>query len=67
MKDTFLDVFLMALFGGGGIAIMLVAWLQPMSLLEQILTTTIAIIGLLWVVKRTISLVLARVKAKQTR
>jgi len=67
MKDTFLDVFLMVLFGVGGISILLVAWLQPMPLVERILATSIASVGLLWVVIRTVLLVLARVNVRQPR
>ena len=67
MRDNFLDVFLMVLFGIGGISILIVAWLQPMSLLERIITTFIASIGLLWVGIRAVSLVLARVNTRQLR
>jgi len=67
MKDTFLNVFLMVLFGAGGITILLVAWLQPVPLVEIILTTSVASIGILWVVIRAVSLVLARVKVRQPR
>ena len=64
MRDTFLDVFLMLLFGLGGIIILLVEWLQPMPLLERILATSIALIGLLWTGIRAVILVLARVNAR---
>ena len=67
MKATFLDAFLMALFGVGGICILLVAWLQPMPLVERIPATSIASAGLLWVVIRTVLLVLARVNVRQPR
>jgi len=67
MRDTFLDAFLMALFGMEGISIMLVVWLQPMPLVERILATSIASVGLLWVVIRTVLLVLARVNVRQPR
>jgi len=67
MRDTFLYVFLMVLFGVGGIGILLAVWLQPMPLLERILATSIASVGLLWVGIRAVSLVLARVNARQPR
>ena len=57
MRDKSLDILLMALFGASGIAILLLAWLQPMADSERILTTLIGSVGLL----------LASIKAKQAK
>ena len=57
MRDKSLDILLMALFGTSGIAILLLAWLQPMADSERILTTLIGSVGLL----------LASIKAKQVK
>ena len=57
MRDKSLDILLMALFGTSGIAILLLAWLQPMADSERILTTLIGSVGLL----------LAAIKAKQVK
>lgn len=63
MNDKSLGIFLMALFGIGGITILIVAWAQPMPVLERVLTTSIGLIGPFWVLSRAPSLrsVLARV------
>jgi len=57
MRDKSLDILLMAIFGTSGIAILLLAWLQPMVDSERILTTLIGSVGLL----------LASIKAKQAK
>ena len=57
MRDKSLDILLMALFGTSGIAILLLAWLQPMVDSERILTTLIGSAGLL----------LASIKVKQVK
>ena len=49
MKDKGLVVFLMLLFGMGGIAILLLAWTTTMSLPERILATCFGLVGLVWV------------------
>ena len=49
MRDKSLDIFLMVLFGIGGITILVLAWLQPMPLTDRILTTFVGSIGLVWV------------------
>ena len=56
MGDKSLGIFLMVLFGMGGITILIIAWVQPMSLPERIVTTSIGSIGPFWVLGRTISL-----------
>jgi len=56
MSDKSLDIFLMVLFGIGGITVLIVAWAQPMSVPERILTIAIGSIGLLWVLGRALSL-----------
>ena len=55
MKDKSLDMFLIVLFGLGGIAILALAWLQPMYLPEKLLTIAIGSIGLFWVIFRVLS------------
>ena len=52
VKDKSLDIILMALFGIGGIAILIIAWMQPMLTSERILNTFIGSIGILWVLIR---------------
>jgi hypothetical protein len=54
MKDKSLDIFLMVIFGIGGIAILIMAWAQPMSLAERILTISVGSIGLVWVLVRAL-------------
>lgn len=56
MKDKSLEVSLRLLFGMGGMIIVIVAWLQPMSVVERILTTSIGSIGPLWVLARALPL-----------
>ncbi len=54
MIDKTLDIFLIVLFGAGGMAILIMAWIQPMSLSERILSTSIGAIGLVWVLLRAL-------------
>lgn len=56
MTDKSLDIFLMVLFGLGGLAILTLAWVQPMPTSERILATVIGSIGLVWVFFRALSL-----------
>ena len=56
MGDKSLDIFLMLVFGIGGITILVVAWAQPMSALERALTASIGSIGLFWVLVKAIPL-----------
>ena len=61
-RDKSLDIFLMVLFGMGGIAVLTLAWTQPMPLPEKVLATSIGVIGLFWVLIRALSLVIMRAK-----
>lgn len=54
MIDKTLDIFLIVLFGAGGMTILIMAWMQPMSLSERILSTSIGAIGLIWVLLRAL-------------
>ncbi len=54
IRDKSLDIFLMVLFGMGGITILILAWAQPMLLPERILTTSVGSMGLLWVFVRAL-------------
>jgi hypothetical protein len=62
VRDKTLDIFLMVLFGIGGIAILILAWTRPMSLAERILTTSIGSIGISWALVRAVILLLMRAK-----
>ena len=53
MKDKSLGIFLVVLFGISGIAILILAWLQPMMTSERILTTFIGLGGLFIALTRT--------------
>ena len=57
MRDKGLDIFLTVLFGISGIMIVLLAWMQPASLSERILTTAIGSVGLMWVLIKTLPLI----------
>ena len=54
IRDKTLDIFLILLFGVGGVAILILAWAQPMSLPERIMTTSIGSIGLLGMLVRVL-------------
>ena len=56
MRDKTLDIFLMAVFGVGGIIILIIASVQPMPASEKILSVFIGSAGLLWVVVRALML-----------
>ena len=47
MRDIGSDVFLKALFGLGGITILIFVWVQPMATSERIFSTVIGSAGLL--------------------
>ena len=49
MIDRSLGIFLKALFGMGGITILILAWVQPMPVSERIVATFIGSTGLLQV------------------
>jgi hypothetical protein len=48
MRDKSLGIFLMVLFGAGGITILVAAWTLMMSLFERIVTIGFGLFGLLW-------------------
>ena len=52
MRDKSLDMFLIVLFSISGIAILILAWLQPMITSERILTTFIGLGGLFMALTR---------------
>ena len=54
IRDKTLDIFVILLFGMGGIAILILAWAQPMSLSERIMTTSIGSTGLLGMLVRVL-------------
>ena len=56
MRDKGLDIFLMVLFGVGGIVILVLAWTRPMPVPERILTTSIGAIGFFGVLARALFL-----------
>ena len=47
MRDVALDIFLMVFFGMAGMAVLILAWMQPMAVSERILSTSVGSIGLL--------------------
>ncbi|MFC2069179.1 hypothetical protein ACFLTP_09285 [Chloroflexota bacterium] len=51
MRNKGLDIFLMVLFGVGGIAILLLTLVHPMTISERIPNILFASIGILWVLK----------------
>ena len=62
MIDKSLEIFLMLLFGTGGITILVLAWVPAMPLSERIVTICVGAMGLLWVLVRASTLMLARAK-----
>ena len=52
MIDRALDIFLMLLFGIGGMTILILAWVQPMSITERTAASFVGSIGLFWVLIR---------------
>ncbi len=56
MSDKSLDIFLMVLFGMGGITLLILAWAQPMPLMERILIISAGLIGIFWVLIRLLGL-----------
>ena len=57
MGDKGLDIFLIVLFGISGITILVLAWTQPVSLSERILTTAVGSVGIIWALIKTLTLV----------
>ena len=62
MRDKSLDIFLMMLFGIGGITILILAWARPMPLPERILTTSVGSIGLFGALIRVLLMMSVRAK-----
>ena len=62
MRDKGLDTFMMVLLTVSGIAILVMAWAQPMSLPERIGATFIGLIGLSWLLARLVSFISTRSK-----
>ena len=54
MRDVALDIFLMVFFGMAGMAVLILAWMQPMPVSERILSTSVGSIGLLVALIRTL-------------
>ena len=52
MRDKSLDIFLMVLFGISGIAVLILAWVRPMTASESILTIFIGSAGLFMALTR---------------
>jgi hypothetical protein len=52
MTDKTLNILLTLLFGIGGIAVSLLAWLQPMPVSGRILATFVGMLGLSWAIIR---------------
>ena len=65
MRDKSLDIFLMVLFGISGAAILMLAWLRPMSGADRILSTFIGSVGLLVALTRALLLRSARTETGQ--
>ena len=62
MTDQGLDKILIVLFGIGGIAILICAWVQSMPQPERILTVCIGSVGLLGAIVRALLLRFTLVK-----
>jgi uncharacterized membrane protein YfcA len=52
MTDKTLNIFLLLLFGVGGIVVSVLAWVQPASISERIFTTLVGLAGLSWALSR---------------
>ena len=60
MRDIGLDILMMVVFGIGGITILVLAWIQPMSPAERILSISVGSAGLLGVLIRIVLLMSVR-------
>ena len=67
MRDKSLSVFLIALFGISGIAIMTLAWARPMPASDRILSTLVGSAGLLVVFTQSLLLKSPPSRAKAER
>jgi hypothetical protein len=66
VREKGLDILLVAVFGMGGIAILLLALVLPMAASERILTILVGLIGLTWALVRAVSLVSKQIHARQS-
>ena len=64
MKDKSLNITLISIFGISGIAMLMLAWLQPMLGPERIMAFFIGSIGLLVALIRTLMLKTRRIQAE---
>ena len=62
MRDKALDIFLMLFFAFSGVLILIMAFSQPMEVLDRILTIAIGSSGILGVVIRALLLKSARIR-----
>lgn len=56
MKDKSLNVLLLVIFGITGAVILMLAWLEPMSVSERALTTIIGSVGIFMALTRAMML-----------
>ncbi|MFC2063138.1 hypothetical protein ACFLS8_04280 [Chloroflexota bacterium] len=52
MRDRSLGLFLVVLFGAGGITILVLIWAQPVALPGRVFATLVAAAGFIWVLTR---------------
>ena len=64
MKDKSLNITLISIFGISGIAMLMLAWLQPMLGSERIMAFFIGSIGLLVALIRTLMLKTQRIQTE---
>ena len=62
MKDKSLNITLISIFGISGIAMLMLAWLQPMPGSERVMAFFIGSIGLLVALIRTVMLKTQRIQ-----
>ena len=56
MRDKGLDILLMGIFGMGGVTILILAWVRPMSMFERVFPSVIGSLGLLFVLVKVLLL-----------
>ena len=57
VRDKGLRLFMMVIFGAGGLTILIQAWAQPMASHERFITILIGSIGILWVIVQALSFI----------
>jgi len=62
MQDKALGIFLVMLYGIGGIVILVVVWVQPMPLVDRMLATFVGSVGLVWASIQALFLMPVRTK-----